>query len=182
MSDRFLATAAVGTTAVNTTDMPASPTAPGQPEASSLIDRLRTDREFQIKAAAAMGVLALGVAASDDEGTVLCPFRRCTDGYCPLCGATRSFGRLLRGDVAGAWVRHPYVVVLAVQIVVLGAIAGLRSATGASSGSSARRPLLTSSQRRWLLIANLVFVVGLWGLRLALGDIPRPSTLTFFGF
>ncbi len=153
--------------------------------APGTVDRLRHDREFQIRAAAAIGVVALGVAASDDEGTVLCPFRRCTDGYCPLCGATRSFGRLLRGDIVGAWVRHPYVVLLAAQVIVLGALAALRSARqaddlGAEPG--ARAPLLSSAQRRWLLIANLVFAFGLWGVRLALGDVPRPSTLTFFGF
>lgn len=169
MADPLLATAGANQT----------PAASGE-GSRNLFDRLRTDRELQFKAAGVVGVLALGVAASDDEGTVLCPFRRCTDGYCPLCGATRSFGRLLRGDLVGAWVRHPYVVLLAAQILVLGAMAGLRAST-TSSNASPRRPLLTSNQRRWLLIANLAVVVALWGFRLALGDIPRPSTLTFFG-
>lgn len=149
--------------------------------ASGTADRLRHDREFQIRAAAAIGVVALGVAASDDEGTVLCPFRRCTDGYCPLCGATRSFGRLLRGDIVGAWVRHPYVVLLAAQVIVLGSLAALRSARSADEADT-RRPLLSSAQRRWLLTANLVVAFGLWTFRMAIGDVPRPSTLTFFGF
>ncbi len=132
--------------------------------------QLGSDRDLQLKTLLGIGAFALGIAASDDEGTILCPFRRCTDGYCPFCGGTRSFGRLLRGDIAGAWTRHPYVVLLAAQVLVIG---GLLATTRTRPGS-----LLTPTRRRWFLAANAALAVGVWATRLVLGEIPRPTTLS----
>jgi len=39
----------------------------------------------------------------------LCPFYLLTSLHCPLCGMTRSFGRLLHGDITGALTLHPLV-------------------------------------------------------------------------
>lgn len=113
------------------------------------------------------GVLffVLSVAASDEEGIVLCPFRRCTGGYCPGCGTTRAAGRLLRGDIVGSWQRHPFVVLGAAQLIVLGSIR--------LSGSNRLR----STVRRFatpLLAANAAVVLGIWVIRLATGQIPVP--------
>lgn len=121
--------------------------------------------------AALVGGIFVALIASDDEGVVLCPFRRCTDGYCPLCGATRAAGKLVRGDVLGAWHRHPVLVLWVLQAVVLGAVMAWRRATS--------RPALAL---RGFITANLVLMLGVWMVRLGLHDIPRPSTLSFFGF
>ena len=111
------------------------------------------------------GLLALGLAASEEEGAVLCPFRRCTGGYCPGCGVTRSTGALLRGDIARSWHHHPILLLAvgqAVALLGLWALAGgrlrarLRSRTGA------------------LLAANGALILAIWVVRLAAGHIPIP--------
>lgn len=114
-----------------------------------------------------LGLLALitVVASSDDEGGfVLCPFRRCTGGYCPGCGMTRSAGRLVRGDLVGSWHRHPFVLLAALQVVVLGTL---------WTSSSRLREWLT---RRWtmLALANAGLLGAIWIVRLVLADIPVP--------
>ncbi len=119
-----------------------------------------------------IGGFIVALLASDDEGVVLCPFRRCTDGYCPLCGATRSAGKLARGDLVGAWHRHPVLVLWTFQIAFFGALAMIARRRGRHHGLPVRN----------LLMANFALLVGVWLLRLGLGDIPRPTTLSFFGF
>lgn len=146
---------------------------PANLSASRLRISIANDRQLQLRIAAGAGLVALGVSASDDDGPILCPFRRCTSGYCPLCGATRSFGRLIRGDVVGAWVRHPFVVLLTLQVVVVGAVVAFRS--------SRNRPRVSSIERRWFLVGNATLAIGLWLTRMMLGDVPHPSTLSFFG-
>ncbi len=117
-----------------------------------------------------LAVVGVGLAAifSDDEGTVLCPFRRTTEGYCPLCGGTRAAASLLRGDVDASLSAHPAVVLLAVQIPVF--LWFLVTGVG------------TDGRRRWfqrIVVANVVMMLVVWLVRLGLDDIPRPSTLTW---
>jgi hypothetical protein len=104
-------------------------------------------------------------ALSSEDGPVLCPFRRCTGGYCPGCGLTRSGGRLLRGDLAGSWQQHPYLIFGVIQAVV--------AAVAWQFGSSAAR--------RWLqanavtaLVLNLTALTVIWVVRLINGSIPVP--------
>lgn len=106
---------------------------------------------------------ALVVTADDDAGVVLCPFRRCTGGYCPGCGGTRAARRLVHGDVAGAWAHNPWVVLLAAQVVVIGALLLFR---GPSVGRTMTRLLLP------LTIANGLAAISIWILRLHDGSIP----------
>jgi hypothetical protein len=114
-------------------------------------------------AAVVMTVLA---ALSTDDGVVLCPFRRCTGGYCPGCGLTRSGGRLLRGDVAGSWRLHPYLLIAVAQVVVLGSVlAVLGSARFSERMAGLWRPLL---------MINGVAIVAVWLFRMADGSIPVP--------
>lgn len=112
-------------------------------------------------------VVVAAAVTADDDGIVLCPFRRCTGGHCPGCGATRSLGRLVRGDLAGAWHRHPFVVLLAVQLTVAGGLAWR-----GVDGDRRAGPRL-----RWFAWANLALLFAIWAVRLAVGDVPRP-----FGF
>lgn len=115
----------------------------------------------------AAGAVALGVvvaSAGSDDGIVLCPFRRCTGGYCPGCGATRSANRLAHGDLAGSWTLHPWIVVVAVQVVMVGAVAALIAPT--TRLDRLRRSTVP------LLVANSVLLIGIWVVRLAGGSIP----------
>ncbi len=127
------------------------------------LEHTRTSRENGMIVG---GVVAAVVAAAltgdgTENGPVLCPFRRCTGAYCPGCGGTRAVGRLLRGDLVGAWHQHPYVVLLAVQSVILG---------GAWFTNAGQRMV----RRVWfpVLILNVAAMIAIWMFRLAIGDIP----------
>lgn len=112
---------------------------------------------------------AIGVAAfalfSDDEGVVLCPFRRLTDGYCPLCGATRAVGRLIQGDIDAAWDRHPAAVLLVAQLPLLLWLTRRRVAPDQRTATDFFDRLVT---------ANLIAATVIWLARLASHDIPTP--------
>ena len=115
------------------------------------------------------GIVAVAVLGMDD-GVVLCPYRRCTGGDCPLCGGTRAAAALLRGDVLGSWARHPLVPILALQVaigVVVGAVARRAGREPASL-----RPLL---QR--VLLANVAAATVIWVARLATGSVAGPAYL-----
>ncbi|MFW2382483.1 MAG: DUF2752 domain-containing protein [Acidimicrobiales bacterium] len=114
---------------------------------------------------AGLGIGAVAVAAmGDDEGVILCPFRRCTGGYCPLCGTTRSAASLARFDLAAAWARHPLIVLMVVQFAVVLAL----RATGRIVPAGVQNRLLAMK-------AGLALVV--WALRLWAGHIPAPVAL-----
>lgn len=112
----------------------------------------------------ALGLGGTVVLATGDEGPVLCPYRRCTGGYCPLCGTSRSAAALVRSDLASAWTRHPLVVLVAIQITLL----GIFYASGRT---------LSYARQNQLLGANAALAVSIWVLRLAVGDIPAPAGL-----
>ena len=115
-----------------------------------------------LAAGLATGVLAVSSTFATDDGPVLCLFRICTGGYCPGCGGSRAMVSLIRGDLGGAWAQHPWAVLIAVQLV-LGAVVAVTPLRSRASG--AVRPVL---------IANAVFGVGLWVLRMGVGQIPVP--------
>ncbi len=115
--------------------------------------------------AAGFSVLVLLSFFSSDDGPVLCPFRRCTGGYCPGCGLTRSGGRLLRGDLAGSWAQHPWMVLGAAQAAVFAALY--------MAGTAAIRTRLRGWWRP-LAFANSAALVGIWIFRLFDGSIPVP--------
>ncbi len=110
--------------------------------------------------------LAIGSVAlllfSSDEGPVLCPWRRCTGGYCPLCGATRSVGSLTRLDFAESFRRFPALALLALVAVV-------RFWPAKVSNQFQNRFLVTIG----------ALVTAIWIARLVLGEIPGVSTLTW---
>ncbi|MEM9561544.1 MAG: DUF2752 domain-containing protein [Actinomycetota bacterium] len=120
--------------------------------------------------AAVLGAVALAAALGSDEGVVLCPYRRCTGGDCPLCGGTRAAGALLRGDVAGSWARHPLVPILALQVAIGAVVAGIARRRGRDLRRW--RPLV---QR--VLLANLALAVAIWVVRLASGAVAGPAYL-----
>lgn len=129
-------------------------TAPPQPS-QLLTERVRGAWPL---IAAGVAVVALG----NDTGPILCPFRRCTGGYCPLCGITRSFGSLVRFDPVAAFAHYP-VLPLVMAVPAL------------ARGWPRRRRLRDS-----MLATIGVAVAAIWVLRLAAGDIPRPNRLDWF--
>lgn len=109
-------------------------------------------------------VLAVDAGGTDD-GPGVCVFRRCTGGYCPGCGMTRSARHLTRGQVGAAWQDHPFLVLAAVQAVIAAAVYGLFRRIGATVNWN--RALVV------LGIVNVVLIIGIWIVRLVDGSIPR---------
>lgn len=117
-----------------------------------------------------LGVLAVAAvlvidAGGTDDGPGLCVFRRCTGGYCPGCGLTRSARHLTRGELGAAWHDHPLLVLLAVQ----GAAIALLYATLRPLRSALRTPRALAL----LAAGNGVLLLAIWVVRLVDGSIPR---------
>lgn len=127
----------------------------------ALLQRRRTSVLVAGGAAATLLLFAL----STEDGPVLCPVRRCTGGYCPACGMTRSGGRLLRGDLAGSWQHHPYLIFGVAQAVVAAAAWTVGSASVRQRMRSAAVPVL---------LLNAAALTVLWAVRLVTGAIPVP--------
>ncbi len=105
-----------------------------------------------------LGVTAGLAALTALDGPVLCPFRRCTGGYCPLCGATRSAASLARLDPVGALRLYPALPLLAV------------------AGVLAMWPQWLGSRRSDRLLAVIALaIVAVWMARVVLGDVPAPT-------
>jgi len=134
-------------------------TNPGHPRRAGFPAMTRT-------IAAAGALVAVALVSSSDDGPVLCPYRRCTGGYCPGCGLTRAAGQLIRGDVAGSWSHHPFLLIALAQTV---AGAALTAATPASRRSSRLRVAMLP-----VAAANAVVLLVIWTARLATGAIPLP--------
>lgn len=116
--------------------------------------------------ALAVGAVLVIDAGGTDDGPGLCVYRRCTGGYCPGCGLTRSARHLVRGEVGAAWRDHPWMVLIALQAAVAAAVAGLAWRIGR----------VIAWQRVALVAAgfNVVLALGIWVARLADGSIPSP--------
>ncbi len=110
-----------------------------------------------------IGVL-IALAFGHDDGLIICPFRRCTGGYCPLCGTTRAAFSLARLDVSTAWARHPFTVLVLAQLATV-------------VGFSALGGTVSRLFRTRLLLGNVVLVLVIWAVRLSTSDIPPPTSL-----
>lgn len=119
---------------------------------------------FRIAVLAVAAVLLVDAGGTDD-GPGLCVFRRCTGGYCPGCGLTRSARHLTRGQVGAAWHDHPFLVLAAAQAAVAAVVYGIARRIGARIGWN--RVLVVVG------IVNLLLITGIWIIRLANGSIPR---------
>lgn len=111
----------------------------------------------------ALAATVLAAWTPSDGGPGLCPIRLCTGVACPGCGLTRATSRLLHGDLSGALVYHP-LVLLAVMEVVAAAVVWPLLRTG--------RVKLDIRLLNAVLIANGVLLLGVWMLRAANGTLP----------
>jgi len=119
---------------------------------------------FRVAILTIAAVLAVDAGGTDD-GPGVCVFRRCTGGYCPGCGLTRSARHLTRGQLGAAWSDHPFLVLAAAQAAVAAVVYGVVRRVGASINWNKVLVVLG--------IANLVLITGIWIVRLANGSIPR---------
>lgn len=117
---------------------------------------------FPLGLVVAATTLVYGLAPTTD-GPVTCLLRLHADTACPLCGASRAAGRLVRGDMGAAWAYHPWVLIAAAQ--------GL--AVALWRVKNRRRDLTVDHLRRllWLIGANALAVTLIWVTRLATGHI-----------
>lgn len=94
------------------------------------------------------------------DGPTLCPFALVTGLACPLCGMTRAFIHLVRGDFGDAVAYHPLVLLIVALVIAVA--------------------IVRTTGRRWPSFARgLPAVIGLsavfvvtWVLRLATGTLP----------
>ncbi len=94
-----------------------------------------------------------------------CALKQMTGVACPTCGFTRAFALLVRGEWRASLAMHPWVALLALQVVIAWAIWALWLA-----GRLGRRP------DRWVphaVAVNLAFLALLWAARFATGTLPR---------
>jgi len=95
---------------------------------------------------------------SDDPNATICLFRRLTHHDCATCGMTRALSRLARGDLAGAFARHPLAPPLALEALLLWLAAPFAFTRG--------RRLPDRVRDRWLLAHAAAFLL-VWIVRLA---------------
>ncbi|MPN48549.1 hypothetical protein SDC9_196159 [bioreactor metagenome] len=114
---------------------------------------------------AAGGTVLLHVVDPNQPGHYpLCPLYALTGWYCPGCGALRAVHDLSVGDLAGAWMMNPLLVLSVPYLVGVWIAAVQRSATG--------RP------RRWVapgwLVLSVAIALTLFGV---LRNVPALSFL-----
>jgi len=136
---------------------------PDEPQSTSRVVRFIAS-PWRIALLAVAAVLAVDAGGTDD-GAGVCFFRRCTGGYCPGCGMTRSARHLTRGEIGAAWSDHPIIVLLAAQAAV---------GTLVYAAARSLRPRLRSL-RTLAVVASIngVLIIAIWIVRLIDGSIPR---------
>ena len=110
---------------------------------------------------AAAAVLPIG----DDDGTVLCPFRLATGGWCPGCVATRAFRAMTHLDLGRAFTLNPWAILVLAQAIVF-------TSWLATAPESFRAWWDRFDMR--VLSVNVTIALSFWVIRMALDQIPLP--------
>lgn len=91
----------------------------------------------------------------------ICLSRRLFRLPCPLCGMTRAFTAIARGEWRAAWTFHPLAPLILAQVIAVWVVAFFRI----RNCRPVRIPLR-------IVVANLVVLLTLWVGRLATGTLP----------
>lgn len=92
-----------------------------------------------------------------------CLFHFLTGFYCPGCGGTRAVRLLLRGDVAGSFQYHPFVLYACMALIVEALICGSCLVRRQFMGEKQLRYLPGMERRyRWWVLAGAVIVIVNW--------------------
>ncbi|MEX2217634.1 MAG: DUF2752 domain-containing protein [Phycisphaerales bacterium] len=98
------------------------------------------------------------VAVARGIDQTACPLRALTGVPCPTCGGTRAVMRLGEGDVVGAVVQNPLVVIGG---ALLAGLLALRLGAGRGLAVS-----LSRGERRAAWAASLLLVAALWAYQI----------------
>lgn len=101
---------------------------------------------------------------SDDPATAICLSRRLFHLPCPLCGMTRAFAHLAKGEWKAAVTLHPFAPVLALEMI-LGWLAW-------GAALMLRRPLQLPVRIETVALAHVAVLCVLWLGRAATGTLP----------
>jgi hypothetical protein len=108
--------------------------------------------------------VALRLWSPEESGNPVCFVKRCTGAACPGCGLTRSFGHLVRGDLAGSWRLHPLAVVFLVEAVAVWGLVEL--------GRAGRFRFDWRRHGTWWLAIHVPLLIGVWVVRAVSGTLP----------
>ncbi len=111
----------------------------------------------------AVAAFGLSFVVGGEDGPALCPYRRCTGGYCPGCGATRAASRLTRGDVGAAFAANPVAALIGLQCALAMGWIMLQPDTALGW----LRPRLST-----IATTNALLMLVVWPIRMATGQIP----------
>ena len=73
-----------------------------------------------LAACGGMTALAVALLHLDRLPISVCVFKAVSGWPCPTCGTTRALGRLVAGDVAGAFAMNPLAVLVALAVLLWG--------------------------------------------------------------
>jgi len=119
-------------------------------------------RLFLLAPFAALALLALFTPS--DEGPTVCPFALTTGTACPGCGLTRAASYLVKGDFGTAFVYHPLVPLIAVQLAGAWVWYLLRR--------SGRVKPISQRMLNTVLIGTAIAFLAVWAIRFASGSLP----------
>jgi hypothetical protein len=125
-------------------------------------------RKIAVFAAVAAGLVGMGLLVAlfhlDHLAFTFCTFKRFTGHPCMTCGTTRALGRLIAGDLAGAFHVNPLSTAAMLGFVVYGLVDVVLLARGRSLTLTT-----TPRERRWLFIAGGLAILANWAYLIATG-------------
>lgn len=111
---------------------------------------------------AAVALLALFTPS--DEGPTVCPFALTTGTACPGCGLTRAASYLVKGDLSTAFLYHPLVPLIGMQLLGGWVWYVLRR--------SGRVKPMSQKVLNTVLIGTTIVFLAVWAIRFAAGSLP----------
>jgi hypothetical protein len=111
-----------------------------------------------------VAIALLALFTPSDDGPTVCPFALTTGTACPGCGLTRAASYLVKGDFGMAFLYHPLVPLIALQLA------------GAWGWYLLRRKEwvqpLSQKTLNTVLIGTAIAFLAVWAIRFASGALP----------